>query len=171
MFLFTFFNQKFFLFGQFFKIFSQLKSRKATPSALCQPLFFTLHPAVIVPKMPLPAVVLLHLVLQSNLRAYCHHPPIGTSIFLHLSPTLRILFQSSAMYTRARMYGMCVHRRVSILYIGFLGFATKFCNKKTPTEAGVFFVFCKTINALRIEVPYVLCEDHISYVLLHEDHV
>ena len=45
-----------------------------------------------------------------------------------------------------------------------------FKTKKTPTEVGVF-VFLKTINALRIEVPYVLCGDRISYVLLHGGHV
>ena len=46
-----------------------------------------------------------------------------------------------------------------------------FGNKKTPTEAGVSCFCSKTINALRIEVPYELCGDRISYVLLLWGHV
>ena len=46
-----------------------------------------------------------------------------------------------------------------------------FATKKTPTEAGVSCFCSKTINALRIEVPYELCGDRISYVLLLWGHV
>lgn len=87
-----------------------------------------------------------------------------------LGVLIQALFvQCVFVFTRARVRERVCKRALSLLYVAFT-IRTFQGNKKTPTEVGVFDVVV-AINALRIEVPYVLCGDRISYVLLHGGHV
>ena len=95
-------------------------------------------------------------------------------------------FQPKIYFSRRRfcllhpkIFDFTAHTRVStrtrLLYFynfSFLFFIIYKARHKKKLQPKLEFFDClAAINALRIEVPYVLCGDRISYVLLHGGHV
>ena len=140
--------------------------------------FSLLYPTIHIPAhsiKPTPLITIQstpvnpHHSLQSSQTT---HPFSTYPAFHHTYPTTPIPLRAGAHSSaRARVTHYARVTPATIYkYICHLS-KPNFCNKKTPTEAGVSCFCSKTINALRIEVPYELCGDRISYVLLLWGHV
>lgn len=86
------------------------------------------------------------------------------------STLIFLLFRvRSRVSTRARLLYLYSFSSYSSIYIKHDTNKAKHKKKLQPKLE--FFDCLAAINALRIEVPYVLCGDRISYVLLHGGHV